>query len=193
MRSPHDPENPMNLRLLSFVSAALTLLLASCASLLGPREVEIPLSSLQQAIDRKFPFNSRYLELLDISIGNPRVTLLPQADRVLTSMDVTFAPIFLNRSWSGSFAVSGQLRFDPARNAIVLAAPRVEKFVVDGFDMPYVDRIAKIGSLLAEQLLQEIPLYTFRPGDLRYGGVAFRPTKIATGPTGLVVTLVPAR
>jgi hypothetical protein len=55
----------MSLRLLSFVSAALTLLLASCASLLGPRDVEIPLSTLQQAVSRKFPFNSRYLELLD--------------------------------------------------------------------------------------------------------------------------------
>ncbi len=183
----------MNLRLLSFVSAALTLLLASCASLWGPREVEIPLASLQQAIDRKFPFNSRYLELLDIHIGNPRLELLPAANRILTRMDVRFSPSYLSRSWSGSFAVSGELAFDAARNAVVLVEPRVEKLILDGFDMPYADQIAKIGNFLAEQLLQDIPLHTFRPDELRYGGVVFRPTKINTRQSGLVVTLVPAR
>lgn len=183
----------MSFRLLSFVSATLTLLLASCASLLGPRDVEIPLTSMQQAVARKFPLNRRYLELLDISVGNPQLALLPESNRILTSMDATFSPFFLNRSWSGSFAVSGQLRFDMARNAIVLSEPRVEKLVINELDMPYADRITKMGSLLAEQLLQDIPLYTFRPDDLRYGGVRFLPAKITTKRDALVVTLTPAK
>lgn len=183
----------MNVRLLSFVSAALTLLLASCASLLGPRDVEIPLSTLQQAVDRKFPFNSRYLELLDIAVGNPRITLLPESNRILAGMDVTFAPPFVNRSWRGSFAVSGRLNFDAARNAIVLSEPHVERFAVDGRDMPHADQLAKIGSLLAEQLLEDVSLYTFHPDDLRYAGRHFTPSKITTTATGLVVTLLPAR
>lgn len=183
----------MNVRLLSFVSAALTLLLASCASLLGPRDIEIPLATLQDRIASRFPFNSRYLELLDISVSNPRIALQPESNRILTSMDVSFAPPFMNRSWTGSFAVSGQLRLDLARNAIVLSEPRVEKFAVNGLDMPYANQIAKIGSLLAEQLLQDMPLYTFHPDDLRYAGAYFTPSRITTTATGLVVTLVPAR
>jgi hypothetical protein len=183
----------MSLRLLSFVSAALTLLLASCASLLGPRDVEIPLSTLQQAVSRKFPFNSRYLELLDINVSNPRIALQPESNRVLTSMDVSFAPPFMNRSWNGSFAVSGQLGFDAARNAIVLADPHVETFTVNGLDMPYAAQITKIGRLLAEELLQDLPLYTFHPDDLHHAGTSFLPSKITTTARGLVVTLVPAR
>ena len=183
----------MNLRLLSFVSAALTVLLASCATLLGPRDVEIPLSSLQQAVDRKFPFNSRYLDMLDLHIGNPRIELLPAENRILARMDVDFSPFYLNRTWSGSFAVSGRLRFDASRNAIVLADPRVERMNVNGFDMPYADQVARIGSFLAEELLQDLPLHTFRRDELRFGGVAFIPSKINTKADSLVVTLVPAR
>jgi hypothetical protein len=183
----------MSPRLLSFVSAALTLLLASCASLLGSRDVEIPLSTLQQAVSRKFPFNSRYLELLDIHVSNPRVALQPEDNRILTSMDVSFAPPFMNRSWNGSFAVSGQLGFDAVRNAIVLADPHVETLTVDGLDTPYAGQITKIGRVLAEELLQDLPLYTFHPDDLRHAGTSFIPSKITPTARGLVVTLVPAR
>jgi hypothetical protein len=183
----------MNPRLLSFVSTALTLLLASCASLLGPRDVEVPLSTLQDAVSRKFPFNSRYLELLDINVSNPRIAMQPESNRVLTSMDVSFAPPFMNRSWNGNFAVSGRLRFDAARNAIVMAEPHVEKFAVDGLDMPYAAQLVKIGRVLTEELLQDVPLYTFRPDDLHRAGTYFTPSRISTTARGLVVTLVPAR
>jgi hypothetical protein len=172
---------------------AVTLLLASCASLMGPRNVEIPLSQLQEKIAGRFPFNNRYLELLDINVSNPRVTLQPETNRIMTSMDTSIAPPFMTRSWKGNLAVSGNLRFDPARNALVLGEPRVEQFVIDGLDPSYARQITKVGSLLAEQLLQDIPLYTFRPEDLRYGGTNFLLSKITTKPNSLVVTFEPAR
>lgn len=172
---------------------ALAVLLSSCAALLGPRNVDIPLSRLQEAVARHFPFNNRYLELLDISVSNPRIALEPGTNRILTSMDTTIAPPFLSRSWSGNIAISGQLKVDMARNALVLAEPRVEKFNVNGLDLPYANQITKIGKLLAEQLLENMPLYTFRPEDFRYGGMNFIPTRITTQSNGLVITFEPVR
>lgn len=183
----------MKLRHASFAMFFMALLLASCATMLGTREMEIPLSRLQDAVATRFPFNNRYLELLDIRVTNPRVSLLPDSNRVLTSMDTSVAPPFLKRAWNGNFAVSGQLRFDPARNALVLAEPRVEQFVVNGLDPLYANQITKVGTLLAEQLLKDIPLYTFQPDDLRFSGTRFNPTKITTRQNGLVVTFEPAR
>ena len=107
-------------------------------------------------------------------------------------MDATIAPPFTNRSWNGSFSVSGQLRFDPARNALVLGEPRVEAFNVIGLDPLYANQITKVGSLIAEQLLKDVPLYTFRPEDLRYAGTVFTPTSITTRPDSLVVSFAPA-
>ncbi len=178
---------------LLFAWIAMTLVLSSCATLLGSRDVEIPLATLQESISKRFPFNNRVLELLDIRVTNPRVMLQPESNRILTSMDTTVAPPFLKKSWTGNFAVSGQLRFDPARNALLLADPRVETFNINGLDPLYANQLTRIGSILAEQLLKDVPLYTFRPEDLRYAGTMFNPTKITTRPSGLVVTFEPAR
>jgi hypothetical protein len=168
-------------------------LLASCATLLGPRDVEIPLSKLQQAVAGRFPFNNRYLELLDINVSNPRVSLQPDTNRITTSMDTSIAPPFLNRSWRGSLAISGNLKFDPSRNALVQGEPRLEQFAIDGMDPALTGQVRKIGGLLAEQLLRDAPLYTFKPEDLRYAGTPFTLSKITTRPDSLVVTFVPAR
>ena len=172
---------------------AAVLMLASCASLIGQRDVDIPLTKLQEAIANRFPFNNRYLELLDVRVTNPRVSLQPDTNRILTSMDTSIAPPFSNQSWNGSLAISGQLRVDPSRNALVLADPRVENFAVNGLDSPFASKIMRVGALVAEQLLKDMPLYTFQPNDFRYGGTSFFPTKITTKANGLVVTFEPAR
>ena len=183
----------MKRRFAAFGAAFALLLLASCASMLGPREAEIPLARLQEAVEEHFPFNNRFLELLDVRVTNPRVTLQPTTNRILTSMDAAIAPPFMNKAWNGNFAVSGRLRFDPTRNALVLGDPRVETFIVNGLDPLYANQITRVGSLLAEQILKDIPLYTFRPEDLRFAGTAYNPTRITTRSNGLVVTFEPAR
>jgi len=168
-------------------------LLVSCATLLGPRQVEIPVARLQEALENRFPFNNRYLELLDIRVTNPRVALQPDSNRILTSMDIAVAPPFLNRAWIGDLSISGRLQFAPARNALVLAEPRVETFNVQGLDPLYANQVRRIGSLLAEQMLESVPLYTFDPAQLRYAGTQFIPSAIDARPGGLVVTFEPAR
>ena len=183
----------MKPRFLHLIWLAAALLLASCASLLGPREVEIPLARLQQSMSNRFPFHNRYLELLDVRVTNPRVTLQPETNRIVTSMDTSIAPPFTDKSWSGSLSISGQLQVDPSRNALVLADPRVENLAIGGLDSPYARQIARIAGLLGEQLLKNQPLYTFQPSDFRYGGVNFFPTNITAKTTGLVVTFEPVK
>lgn len=177
----------------ALMMAAVAVLLASCAGLIGSREVELPLTTLQDALNRKFPFNSRYLEIFDIQLSNPRMTLQPDTNRVVTTLDASIAPPFLNKSWKGSFAMSGMLALDPARSAIVLAEPRMDRFAIDGVDAVYTNQIARIGGLLAEQIFRNVPLYTFDADQFRYAGVRFMPSKITTKSNGLVVTFEPAK
>lgn len=183
----------MKPRLTALLAIATTFLLTSCAGLFGPREVELPLYKLQEAMDRKFPFNNRYLELFDISVSHPRLALQPDTNRIVTNLDAVIAPSILNKAWTGSLALSGVLRFDTSRNAIILAEPRMDKFMLDGVDARYTNQFAKIGALLAEQILKDAPLYTFRPEDFRYAGANFIPTKITTRSDSLVVTFEPAK
>ena len=183
----------MTLHVQRFLFVMAAILLGGCATLLGPRQVEVPIERLQQALASRFPFNNRMLELLDITVSNPRVSLQPETNRILTNLDASIAPPFMNRSYKGSFAISGNLRFDPSRSALVLGEPRVENLNIDGIDNRYAGQIGKIGSLLAEQVLKDMPLYTFRPEDLRYGGTSYMLSKITTRPNGLVVTFDPVK
>ncbi|RJG04586.1 DUF1439 domain-containing protein [Noviherbaspirillum sedimenti] len=173
--------------------AVVACMLAACAGLLGPRNMEVPLSTLQASLEKRFPFNSRYLELFDIQLSAPRLRLQPDGNRVLTSFDAAIAPAWLKRSWQGNFALSGVLAIDPAKNAVILTEPRVETLNINGLDAKYASQLTKIGGLLVEQVFRGMPIYTFQPEDFRYGGASFLPTKINTQGNGLVVTFEPVK
>jgi hypothetical protein len=167
-------------------------LLASCASLVGPRQVEIPLHKLQAGVDRRFPINNRALELFDIHLSRPQLSLA-NADRVGLDMDASVAPPFMKQSWSGSLTLSGRLVVDPARGAVFITDPQVDRFVIDGMDPGRQRQLSKFANVLIGEVVTDMPVYSFRMEDLRYGGVQFVPTRITTTPNALVVTLEPAK
>jgi hypothetical protein len=173
--------------------ATAALILAACASVLGPREIEVPLSTLQSSLEKRFPFNKRYLELFDIQLSAPRLSLQPGTNRVVTSFDAAITPAWLKRAWQGNFALSGELAIDPAKNAVIMINPQVETLTIAGLDDKYSNQLKKIGSLLAEELTRGMPLYTFQPEKFRYGATSFLPTKINTHGNGLVVTFEPVK
>ena len=185
MRRPH-----------AAVLAALALLaatVAGCASLIGPRQIEVPAARLQQSLERRFPLHNRVLELLDIELSRPQLTLVPGQDRVALTMDASVSPPFLKQSWSGSMTFSGRLAVDAARGAVFINDARIDSVHVDGVDEARQRQFAKVANLTMDKLVRDVPIYSFRPEDLRYGGVQFTPTRIATSANALVVTVEPAR
>lgn len=168
-------------------------LLASCAGLIGPRQIEIPLSKLQAGMDRRFPVNNRVLELFDVELTRPQLAMVPDSDRITLTMDAVVAPPFVRQSWSGSMGLSGRLSVDAARGAVFMGEPRVDRFVVDGVDESRQRQLTKVANVLVDQVVRDVPVYAFKPEDLRYAGVQFVPTRITTTSNGLVVTVEPAR
>jgi hypothetical protein len=167
--------------------------LASCAGLIGPRRVELSQSRLQAGLERRFPLHNRMLDLFDVQLTGPRLTILPETDRVRLALDVSVAPPFLRQSWNGTLALSGRLVLDNGRNAVVLADTHVDRFDVGGMEGGRVRDLGRAADLVVNQLLRDTPVYTFRPEDLRYAGVQFFPSRIETAPGALFVTLEPVR
>jgi hypothetical protein len=167
--------------------------LASCASLVGVRHVELPLTRLQEGLDRRFPIDNRILTMLDIRLTRPKLMVLPNNDRIALTMDATLAPPFIGYSWNGSFALSGRLIVDAARNAVFISDARVERFALDGIDVARQRQFAEVANLVSDTIIKDMPLYRFRPEDLRFAGVQFAPTRIVTAPGALVVTFEPVR
>ncbi|MDB5745757.1 MAG: hypothetical protein JWP72_605 [Massilia sp.] len=167
-------------------------LLASCASVLGPREVDLPLHKLQAGLDRRFPVDNRLLQLFDVRLSRPQLTVLP-GDRVSLTVDASVAQSFLRNPLAGTLAFSGRLTIDQARSGVYLTEPRIERFAVGGIDESVQRQLARAANGLLDQALLDLPVYSFRMEELRYAGVQYVPTRIATTANGLRVSLEPAR
>ena len=170
--------------------------LAACASLIGPRQIEIPLNKLQAGVERRFPVDNRVLDLFDIRLSRPRLTLQAGTDRVALDIDADVAPPFTRQSWRASLALSGRLSVDPARGAVLISAPRVERFAidgVDGVDSARQRQFGKVANAVMNKVIKDVPVYSFRMEELRYAGVQFVPTRITSTADALVVTVEPLR
>ena len=168
-------------------------LLASCASIAGPRRVELSQARLQSGLERRFPLNKRILELFDLDLARPQLTIQPETDRVVLALDVSLASPLMRKSWNGSMALSGHLDLDPSRNAVFLTNTHVDRFDIAGIDGGRSRELERAADLLMSQLVHDVPVYSFRPDDLRYAGVQFVPTRLETAPGALFVTLEPSR
>jgi hypothetical protein len=165
-------------------------LLASCSSLIGPRQVELPLHKLQAGLDKRFPVNERLLELFDVQLTRPQLAIQPDQDRVALAVEASVAPPFA-RAWTGNIAFSGRLYVDPGRAAVMMAEPRVDSLRLGN---PDAERhLTRVANGLIDTVARDMPVYTFEQKDLRYAGMQFVPTRIQTTRTGLVVTLEPAK
>ena len=175
------------------LAAAACAVLASCSTLIGPRDVNVSLAKMQQGLERRFPIDKRVLSVLDVKLTHPQLSLQPERERVALSIDASVAPPFIRQNWRGNLAMSGRLVLDPQRNAVYLSEASVDKVSIDGMDESQQRQFAKVASLVADQLMHETPIYTFKPEELRYAGVQFVPTQLRTTGSGLTVTFEPVK
>lgn len=179
--------------LLILTSLILLTLLSGCASLLPPQEIEIPLSRLQQSVQKNFPFNARYFDLFEVNLSNPVLSLAPASERLVLALDARIQPPLIKTPWQGELLVSGGLRIDSARRAVILTEPRLENIKLDTATGTYTSRLARLGTQLAEDLIGETVLYTFAPDAFVMAGKRFVPTGITTRKNSLVVSFEPAK
>lgn len=170
--------------------ALVTILLSACATF-GPRDVNISLAQLQEALGRQLPINQRVLEFFDVRLAHPRLRL--EGGRLGMTLDAAIKPVMSARSWDGNFSLSGVPRIDPVRRAVVLSEVRIEELTVNGLPPAYSRQIGRLGSVLVEQFIPDLPLYRFGPSDFQHLGTQFQATNINTGPNGLVITFEPVR
>lgn len=175
------------------IAAAACSILASCSTLIGPRDVTVSLAKMQQGLERRFPIDKRVLSVLEVKVTNPQLSLQPERERVALSVDAAVTPPFIRQHWRGNLAISGRLQLDPQRNAVYLFDASVDRVSIEGMDESQQRQFAKVASLVADQLMHETPIYTFKPEELRYAGVQFVPTQLRTTADGLVVRFEPAK
>jgi hypothetical protein len=166
-------------------------LLAACSTMPGLPLLELSLAQLQDALSRRLPLNSRYLEFFDVRLANPRLGL--RDGRLAITLDAAIKPAMMPSGWNGSFGVSGVPRIDLAKRAVLLSQVKVDSLNVNGLPPAYSQQLGKLGSSLAERFVTDLPIYTFGANDFQFAGLRFQPANINTTANGLVITFEPAR
>jgi len=144
-------------------------------------------AELQSAVDKKFPTTLRYGELVSVQLSNPRLVLDQATNRVTTQMDAAMSNTILPAPpVNGTMSLNSGVKYDPARRAVLLDNPTVQDVQVQGMSQ-YTQQLNAIGAVVAEQLLKDYPLYTFKPEELRFNGKDVQPGAITVTPAGISV------
>jgi hypothetical protein len=99
------------------------------------------------------------MELLDVSLANPLVRLVPERNRMATSMDLQASERFSGRALRGSIALDHGLRFEPSDATVRLANVKVEEMKLELAGTPLSGQAARLGALLAERVLDDFVIY----------------------------------
>lgn len=176
------------------LSAALGLAagLGGCARILGPRTVEISREELLAKLSKQFPTTKRVMNVLDVSATAPRLTLLPERNRVAAAIDLQATNVLLGQAYEGRIALSFGLRYEPKDLSIRLAEVKVVTVQVEGLPEVLQRQLTSLGAWVAEERLQDFPVYRFHPDDLRSADrLGYVVGGIQVTSTGLAISVVP--
>jgi hypothetical protein len=144
-------------------------------------------AELQSAVDKKFPTTLRYGELVSVQLSNPRLVLDQATNRVTTQMDAAMSNTILPAPpVNGTMSLNSGVKYDATRRAVLLDNPTVQDVQVQGMNQ-YTQQLNAIGAVVAQQLLKDYPLYTFKPDELRFNGKDVQPGAITVTPDGISV------
>lgn len=176
------------------IGLLLMLGLAACAGLSGPRTVTVTPQQIERAMARQFPFDRAFGEFVDVQAARPQLRLLPEENRIGTSLDLRLTPRLAGGSWRGQLVVDSALRFEPSDLSVRLVNPRVRTLQIDGLDdTPLAGgvNLQRLGAFVLEELLNGQVIYRFAPEDLSRAGVRYQPGDLRVTPDGVSVTLTP--
>jgi hypothetical protein len=168
--------------------------LTGCAVLQpGPRTVYISEKKLLEAMARQFPRSNRYLELFDVTLGTPRLRLMPADNRIGTQLDFTVGmPLVETRTQRGTLSLSYGLRVEPSDNSIRLTDVRLENMLLPDMAPAHAARFKRLGGALVEGLLPDLVVHRLKPEDLEaVGRRGYQPGALRVVPGGLELQLDP--
>jgi hypothetical protein len=167
-------------------------LAGGCASLLGPRTVEISREELTDKLGKQFPTTKRVMRLLDVTAALPRLDMIADSNRVGVTFDLTAKELLFNQEYKGTVGLSFGLRYEPSDLSIRLKDVKIEQVHVEGLPPAYQRALTNLGGQVAEDQLQDFPVHHFKPEDLRSADrMGYQVGDISVTKTGLAVKLTP--
>lgn len=176
------------------IATAVVLAGATASALAGYNiwtgEYTFTTEELQTVVEQRFPTKLRYAQVLDVQLSNPQLRMDEANNRITTQVDAVVTNTLLPAPpISGTLAVNSGIRYDPAKRAVLLDNPSVERMDVSGVPSQYGQQMSAIGTLVAQQVLKDYPLHTFKAEELQVNGREVVPGEIRVVKEGVTVKL----
>ncbi len=166
--------------------------LAGCVQLLAPRRIDIPVERLQAALAERFPIVRKLADGIELTIAVPRLTLQPEANRVVVECEASGGERLFGRPLVGVLAVSHGLAYDEASHSIKPVDVRVERTRFDGLPAALERTVDRLARPLVEAWLARQPLYVLSARDTdRLAAARVVPGPIEVTAAGLSIALLP--
>jgi len=186
---PAVPERRQWLRALAAVAAG-----APLAALAGfnffTSEYTVGRDELQAQIAKRFPVRQRYAELFSVNLRDPKLVLDAAGNRAaITALMTIGSPLMQPSSVEGIVTVSSALKYDVPALTLRLHEPRAERIELQGLNGRDAERLQQIGGMVAQELLRDYPLHTFKPQELTVGRKTYEIGAITVQDTAITVQL----
>ena len=133
-------------------------------------EYTIGRDELQAQIAKRFPVRQRYAELFSVNLREPRLVLDAAGNRAaITALMTIGSPLMQPSSVEGIVTVSSALKYDVPAFTLRLHEPRAERIELQGLHGRDAERLQQIGGMVAQELLRDYPLQTFKREELTVG------------------------
>ncbi|HSI29381.1 MAG TPA: DUF1439 domain-containing protein [Methylophilus sp.] len=181
------------MRLFKTVFSALLVvfLLSQCATMMGERTVRMSASQIQQKLNSKLAKPFTVMRVFHVQLSNALVKLDPASGRIHTTMDANIGSDLLSNSATGKASLSGLLKFDAARNAVILDQPAIDAIQLDGANSEWNGMLQQMAKEMGSKRLNQLVLYEVKPEELVYGGAHYQPTDLRITADEVQVTLKP--
>lgn len=169
---------------------ALAAVVATPVFAAGP-SYRVPLRQIEGALAQRFPRRYPVAGLFDVSIDVPRLTLLPDLNRIASDLPVEAAGPALRRRYSGSVAVDFGLRYEPGDRTIRAHHVRLESLRIDGLAGDARKLIEQSIGDLARDSMAEVVLHQVDTRDLALpDAMGLQPGAITVTADGIVIDFV---
>ncbi|MEY2686039.1 MAG: hypothetical protein RL375_237, partial [Pseudomonadota bacterium] len=144
---------------------------------------EISRDQLEKALSGQFPLQRRLLEVFDITLSLPRLTLNVEKNRLDTEFDIAAVETLLTRKvFRGALGFGSGVRYEPVDHSIRLAHVGLDRFSIPGVPEPMAGQLHRVARVVAETLLESLTVYRMPSGMARLVDT------LGTAPSELKVT-----
>jgi len=158
-------------RYIIFAASALVLVLAGMLLYFHGRRYDVIITQKQidEALRARFPVSKNHLLIFQVTYSNPRVTLLPESNRIEVGLDADLDIKLRDqpKRLSGTAVVTTGLSYRSEAHQFFLSDPEINKLTLQGIPQEHLDKVTRLASTAVREYLQRFPIYTLKAKDAK--------------------------